>query len=69
MKNRPRPRRMRPLLLAGAALTMSLASTGCPFGNLKAPNCDASPDSCGESPDMAVPDLSPPPADMKPRGD
>ena len=64
MKNRPRRRLARPLLLAGAALTTALASTGCgdfPFGNLKAPNCDASPTSCGEPADMAVPN---PPLDF-----
>jgi hypothetical protein len=49
MKNRPRLRRARPLLIAGAAITALAAAIGCPgpFGNLKAP------DGGFEPPDMA----------------
>ncbi len=55
MKNRPRLRRARPLLIAGAALS-TLAVTGCPgpFGNLRAIDCDLG--HCAPTPDMAVPD-------------
>jgi len=75
MKNKPRRRRTRPLLLAGAALSASLASTACPgpFGNLRAPNCDASPQNCGEPADLAVPDMGfgnlRAPVDMSDKGD
>ena len=43
MKNRPRLRRARPLLIAGAAITALAATLGCPgpFGNLRAPPEDA----------------------------
>ena len=49
MKNRPRLRRARPLLIAGAAVAAIAATIGCPgpFGNLRAPPED------GGVPDMA----------------
>src|SRR5437868_15338206 len=54
--DRPRPRRARPLLLAGAGLAATLM-TGCaqqqPMGNLKAPDCDLG--QCEQPADLVVP--------------
>jgi hypothetical protein len=52
----PRRRFARPLLVAGAALAVTIAGAGCPdggpFGNLKAPNCDLG--QCGVPEDLSV---------------
>jgi hypothetical protein len=59
MKHRPRARRTRPLLVAGALVsTMTLAGCPFPFGNLKAPNCDLG--QCEPPPDLAAPDAGEP---------
>jgi hypothetical protein len=63
MKNKPKPRRARALLVAVASAGLATLG-GCPtdsngpFGNLKAPDCDAAAEEpyC-HPPDMAVPDL------------
>ena len=58
-KHKPRRRRARALLVAGAALTLSGCPVDGPFGNLKAPDCDADVTApfCQEATDMAVEDL------------
>ena len=56
-KHPTRLRRARPLLVAGAAIS-AIAAIGCPgpFGNLRAPDCDAG--QCTPPPaDMAMPDM------------
>lgn len=50
MKNRPRTLRTRPLLLASAGLSVTLALQGCPYGNLMDPDCTREPEYC-DSPD------------------
>jgi hypothetical protein len=52
-KPTPAKRRIaRPLLVASAAITIGAVAAGCPFGNLKAPDCDQG--QC-DPPDMSMP--------------
>jgi hypothetical protein len=73
----PRRRYARPLLVAGAALAVTIAGAGCPdggpFGNLRPPDCDLG--QCGAPQDLSVVDSGGPfgnlraPYDMTPESD